>query len=93
MIRFLSFCKNYIHSRRSGSLGTTPTLTARTPSCSEKTPLLQSSVNYEYDGGVINDEREDLENSEQHKAKDFQLIHVPKGAVSIKIGLKMWTEL
>ena len=28
------------------------------------------------------EQREDIETSEQHKAKDFQLIHVPKGAVS-----------
>ena len=60
------------------SQGILPTVTSRHPSCNEKTPLIGSA---EY--GVETEVNcSDLESSEQHKAKDFQLIHVPKGAVS-----------
>lgn len=58
------------------------------PSCNEKSPLLSqaSSLNgggsYTEDGSVASGDSCDLEVSELHKAKDFQLIHVPKGAVS-----------
>ena len=71
-------------------MDTKPTVTS--PSCTEKSPLLASGAVFSYthssakeaaaaDEGESAD-REDLLTSEQHKAKDFQLIHVPKGAVS-----------
>ena len=77
-------------------MDTTPTVTS--PSCNEKSPMLASGETYSNtfacsaigDGeaaGVseaaeCEDEKVPLLSSEQHKAKDFQLIHVPKGAVS-----------
>ena len=62
----------------------TPTVNG--PNYNEKTPLLgvgpnKSSIDVECEN--VSDEREVLEESELHKAKDFQLIHVPKGAVSL----------
>ena len=61
----------------------TPTI--NTPN--EKTALLgagpynKCSIN-DVECDNVSDERQVLEESELHKAKDFQLIHVPKGAVS-----------
>lgn len=52
----------------------------------EKTPLLGSpdrTVDVECED-VSCGGREALEESELHKAKDFQLIRVPKGAVSFR---------
>lgn len=60
---------------------------------SEKTPLLGADPNTKHSINVecrenASDEREAvLEESELHKAKDFQLIHVPKGAVSLLLKL------
>ena len=68
-----------IPSRSISGQGTPPTVTVRHPGCNEKTPLISSA---EY-GVEIKANRKDIESSEQHKAKDFQLIHVPKGAVSL----------
>jgi hypothetical protein len=55
----------------------------------EKTPLLgagPNKCNIDVECEVVSDEREALEESELHKAKDFQLIHVPKGAVSLTVN-------
>ena len=67
-------------------LGGTQSLSINDPSLSEKTPLLSSvKANgvIESEDIVDEDGHEDLVGSEQHKAKDFQLIHVPKEAVSL----------
>ena len=72
-------------------MDTTPTVTS--PSCTEKSPLLGPSGDVfsythsnEKEGAAADEgestDREGLLASEQHKARDFQLIHVPKGAVS-----------
>ena len=64
----------------------TPTVNG--PNYNEKTPLLsvdpnKCSIDVECEN--VSDEQEALEELELHKAKDFQLIHVPKGAVSLII--------
>lgn len=64
----------------------TPTINA-TNSYNEKTPLLGSgpsnkSCSVDVECENVSNEKQALEESELHKAKDFQLIHVPKGAVS-----------
>ena len=61
------------------------TLTINGPNYNEKTPLLGAGPNkcsIDVECENVSDERQALEESELHKAKDFQLIHVPKGAVS-----------
>lgn len=84
-------------------MDTTPTVTS--PSCNEKSPMLASGETYSNtfacsaigDGeaaGVneaaeCEDEKVPLLSSEQHKAKDFQLIHVPKGAPIFSLK-KLW---
>ena len=57
-----------------------------TPTTKETTPLLgagPNKCNNDVECEAVSDEPEALEESELHKAKDFQLIHVPKGAVSL----------
>ena len=61
--------------------------TERGPSCNESSPLLGSVADRSSTKEVLtSDERDERDEgllaSEQHRAKDFQLIHVPKGAVS-----------
>lgn len=47
----------------------------------ESSPLLTSAGDRNYTKELLVS-KEDLLTSDTHKAKDFQLIHVPKGAVS-----------
>lgn len=52
----------------------------------ESCPLLSSVLdrNCTEKGQLSNESENDVEASDTHKAKDFQLIHVPKEAVSVE---------
>ena len=80
---FHGISKNLIATIMCHECSGVDTPTNNSPNWDEKTPLLgpnKYSIDVECEN--VSDDRAELDESEQHKAKDFQLIHVPKGAVS-----------
>ena len=73
------------------SLPVDATPAEKDPTVNESSPLLSSVRDRNYTEEVLlsNECEKDVEVSDTHKAKDFQLIHVPKGAVSFMTDLHL----